>query len=219
MAAAAEDGAQPALDAQAEADPPPADRAPRSGGSRRKASTPPAGGDDRRPAGIRKIQDGLTQLFTLAGLGTSLWVDQWDGEVLVLNAERLARSWADLAQQSPTVRRALEALLMGSAWGSAIGTTAMVAVPILARHGVIPPESVQVAAGQGVRMPTIGQPPAEDAPPPPAAFTPEAPTQPAAAAPPPEPRHPMDGSATNGALPADPSAPAFPAGDVQPEAA
>jgi hypothetical protein len=193
---------------------PPADRPPRRGRPRKAATAPPADGlepADRRPASIRKIQDGLVQLFTIAGLGTSMFVDDFDGQVIALNADRLARAWADLAQQSPAVRRALEALLMGSAWGSAIGTTAMVAIPVMVRHGIAPPEVMAMASGQGVKVPNIGQPeqPAER-PPAPAAFTPE----PAPAGAPSEAeRHPLDGSPLNGQAPADPTAPLFPRAD------
>jgi hypothetical protein len=212
LAEAAEAEAQAAPEAEA----PPeagADKPPRARKRSPRAAAAPAAGPeqaDRRPASIRKIQDGLVQLFTLAGLGTSMFVDDFDGQVVVLNAERLARAWADLAQQSPTVRKALEALLMGSAWGSAIGTTAMVALPILVRHGIAPPEVLALAAGQGVQLPNIGQPeqPA-DQPPAPAAFTPApAPAQPTEAE-----RHPMDGAQLNGDAPPDPTAPLFPRAD------
>jgi hypothetical protein len=209
--------AEPTTEAEAQAagpEAPPADRPPRARKQRSpRAAAPAAQAEqpDRRPAGIRKIQDGLVQLFTIAGLGTSMFVDEFDGQVVALNAERLARAWADLAQQSPTVRRALEALLMGSAWGSAIGTTAMVAVPILVRHGIAPPEVLGLAAGQGVQLPVIGQPeqPA-DQPPAPTAYTPAAaPAQPATAE-----RHPLDGSPLDGDAPADPTAPLFPRADT-----
>jgi hypothetical protein len=193
---------------------PPADRPPRPRGRPRKAATaPPAPAPesaDRRPASIRKIQDGLVQLFTIAGLGTSMFVDDFDGQVIALNSERLARAWADLAAQSPAVRRALEALLTGSAWGSAIGTTAMVAIPIMVRHQIAPPEVMAMAAGQGVKVPNIGQPTQPERPPAPVAFTPDA----GAPAPAPDAeRHPLDGSPLNGEAPPDPTAPLFPRAD------
>ena len=213
--AAAEAGAQPALGAEAEpaapADqaPRPRRQRPRSAASSPAAQEPAAGETPRRTPKLRKIQDGLTQLFTLAGLGVGMFVDDYDGQVVVLNAERNARAWTDLAAQSPTVCKALEALLMGSAWGTAIGTTAMTALPILVRHQVLPPEAMAAAIGQGVQVPTIRQPPREQ-PPPPQSFTPDPQATEGAAAAPHEPRHPLDGSPTGAPAP-DPTAPAFPA--------
>jgi hypothetical protein len=213
-------GAAPEQDAGAQTPPPAgADRPPRARGKRAApaAATEPA---DRRPASIRKIQDGLTQLFVLLGLAGSVWVDEWSGQVIVLNAERNARAWADLAAQSPTVRKALEGLLVGSAWGTAIGTTAMTAVPILARYGVLPLDTLAMAAGQGVKLPDApDQAPPAERPPAPAAFSPDAMTPPAPAAAPPDepPRHPMDGSAAAQSFD-DPTAPPFPVPDNAPEA-
>jgi hypothetical protein len=228
---AEQDGAQLDAGAAGAPPPPPADKPPRRarGRPRKNAATAgaaelAAGADapDRRPVSIRKIQDGLTQLFVLAGLATSVWVDEWDGQVLVLNAERNARAWADLAAQSPTVRKALEGLLVGSAWGTAIGTTAMTLLPILAHHGVVPLDTLAMAAGQGVKLPdAAGAAPPADRPPAPAAFSPDASmTQPAPAPPPPEPpaRHPMDGSPTGAPIP-DPTAPPFPFGENGEQAA
>jgi hypothetical protein len=214
LAAQQEDAAPQEPGAGAAEPPPPTrDRAPRKGRARSADRPAPATAPaepDRRPVSIRKIHDGLVQLFTLGGLGASMFADDFSGQVVVLNAERLARAWSDLAAQNATVRKALEALLMGSAWGTAIGSTAMVAVPILARYGVLPPETLQLAAGQGVRLPTLGEPPPDDRPPPPQSFTPDAgPTPPAPPAPDDD-RHPLDGSPLNGQVADDPTAPVFP---------
>jgi len=219
--AATEAGAQPALDADQAEQAAPADQAPRPrrqrprSAPRSAAATEPAAAEQpaaRRSPKLRKIHDGLVQLFTLAGLGVGMFVDDYDGQVVVLNADRNARAWTDLAAQSPMVCSALEALLMGSAWGAAIGTTAMTALPILVRHQVLPPDAMAVAIGQGVAVPTIAQPTREQ-PPPPQSFTPPTP-QATEAEVDTEPRHPMDGSPAGAPAP-DPTAPAFPEPDHQ----
>jgi len=217
--AATEAGDQPALAADQAEPAAPADQAPRPRRQRPRsaprsaaAQEPAAAEPPRRSPKLRKIHDGLVQLFTLAGLGVGMFVDDYDGQVVVLNADRNARAWTDLAAQSPMVCSALEALLMGSAWGAAIGTTAMTALPILVRHQVLPPDAMAVAIGQGVAVPTIAQP-AREQPPPPQSFTPPTP-QATEAEVDTEPRHPMDGSPAGAPAP-DPTAPAFPQPDHQ----
>lgn len=184
------------------------DKPPRRAASRRAAGSASSSASiaepDRRPASIRKIEDGLTNTFVLAGLGLSM-IDAFDGQVIALNAKRLSRAWADLAQQSPQVRKALEALLGGSAWGAALGQTAMVAVPILVRHGYAPINLAAMAAANGVELPVIEEPapPADVGP---GVVGPEVPpsdeVREHAQR---EPRHPFDGSPLD--EPAAPSAP------------
>jgi hypothetical protein len=179
------------------------DRPPRRSRAQKSSATPSASvADDRRPLTIRKIEDSLTQTFVIAGLGVSMF-DQFDGQVIATNADRLARCWADLAQQSPMVRKALQSLLAGSAWGAAIGGTAMVAVPILVRHGYAPMNLAAIAASNGVNIPIIEEPEPIARPNGAGAVGPEVPAD----VPPSDevrnhaaakPRHPMDGTPAEG---------------------
>lgn len=209
----------PAADAGDEGARTSGDRPPRASAGRGGTSPPHRASpvpSDRRPQGIRKIEESLTASFVTLGLGLSM-VDLFDGQVIALNAERLARSWSDLAAQNATVRKYLERAMQGGAWGAAIGSTAMVAVPILVRHGMAPVDLAVMAAGNGVRIPDVFQDaapapiPGQDFPPVDTERTPETEAEDidaerAAHAPV---RHPLDGSPVAGdpfSLPSEPIA-------------
>lgn len=129
------------------------DRPPRAAGAS-STTTPRKPANPRTAASITRIRAGLVMTFTMAGMGVSVY-DGWDGQVIALNAERLADAWCELAEQNPRVRKALERMLEGSAWGGAIGTTAAVAVPIAVRHGMLPPSLLQSVEGMGVELPRL----------------------------------------------------------------
>lgn len=131
---------------------PPADTAPKGSRGGRPAGYSP------KAAGLRQVRAGLVSLFTMTGVGLSM-LDPFDGQVVALNAERLADAWTQLAEQDARVRRALEAMLAGSAWGTAITTTAMVALPIAAHHRLAPPEVGMLATQAGIAVPEVVAPP------------------------------------------------------------
>jgi hypothetical protein len=140
----------PIPDAASGRDRPPRRRAASGGASPAAGGSTVAG--DKRPASIRKIEQALAQNFVVLGLGVSL-VDPFDGQTIGLNADKLAKAWADLAAQNPQVRKVLEGLLLGSAWGAAIGQTVMVALPIAVRHGYAPINFAHMAVASGIKIP------------------------------------------------------------------
>jgi hypothetical protein len=88
-------------------------------------------------ADVEKIREGFIEIYTVVGAGVS-FVDQFDGMVIGTNAVRLADSWAKLAETDPKVRKALMRMMTGTSWGAVIVAHAMVAVPIMQHHNMIP---------------------------------------------------------------------------------
>jgi transcriptional regulator with XRE-family HTH domain len=66
-------------------------------------------------------------------------IDKFDGEVIRMNAAQMARAWAELADESPRVRRFLILLTYGGAWRGVIAATLPVVYSIGVHHGLIPP--------------------------------------------------------------------------------
>jgi len=67
------------------------------------------------------------------------FADPFDGRVIEMNAPQMARAWAELADESPTVRRWLILLTYGGAWRGVIAATLPVVYSIAVHHGLIPP--------------------------------------------------------------------------------
>ena len=127
--------------------PPPRDTAPRNVGGR-PAGYSPKGSE------LTRIRTGLVMMFTALGMGVSM-ADSFDGQVIATNAEKLADAWTQVAENNARVRKTLVMLLEGSAWGSAVMTTAMVTVPMLAHHGLAPDSMVDMSRTMGVEIPDV----------------------------------------------------------------
>lgn len=108
-----------------------------------------------RAAGdIRTIEQGLTQAFGMAGLGVSMW-NQYDGLVIGLNAEALAKQWSKVAENNPAVKKWLLRVLQGGDMAGAIMVTVGVGVAIAANHDVIDPKVADLTGPIGVKLPSV----------------------------------------------------------------
>lgn len=109
---------------------------PRKPGPKPKAAsdTAPKG---HKPLGRPSLEKRLADQFAAIGLMVSV-ADPHCGGVVVAGSERLAEAWSNLAKENATVKRILEGLLTTSAWGDALLSTAMIALPILRHHGMLP---------------------------------------------------------------------------------
>lgn len=101
-----------------------ADQAPRS-----------VSGGGRTP----KLDKELTEMVTYIGMMVMIF-NQFDGMVVMQNAESTASAWAQLARTDKNVANVLNKLITGTAYSGVILATVKMAVPILANHGVVPPE-------------------------------------------------------------------------------
>jgi hypothetical protein len=100
--------------------------------------TPPTGsGAGGRTTAADKMELKLAEFFATIGLVTSAF-NQVDGFIIVENSKSLAMSWTALAQENPTVKRAINGLLETGAWSAALMASAAVVIPILDNHGYIP---------------------------------------------------------------------------------
>lgn len=100
------------------------------------------GGNDKKPASKkpagrpRALENQLAEFFSTIGLTVSM-VNADDGMVIVQNAEPLAKAWADLAAEDARVRKAIDRVMTGSAWGGVIFATGTVAMGIANNHGML----------------------------------------------------------------------------------
>lgn len=125
LAALTADGAKPKAEAAQRAEGKPrARRKPTS----RQAPTP--------RTSSASLEKRLTQTFTTIAVLVSAF-DPVCGATVNERASDLAGAWARLAAQDPRVRKALEALMSGGAYGEALFMTALTIIPILRHHGLL----------------------------------------------------------------------------------
>lgn len=84
------------------------------------------------PKLAEKLHASIVQLALIVGV-----FNEADGQVIAQNADGLADGWANLAAHNPRVRRSLDRIMSGGAWGAALAPTAAVAFGIAANHGMI----------------------------------------------------------------------------------
>lgn len=89
--------------------------------------------------------------------------DHFDGEIIRTYSPGMARAWAELARENPTVRKVLIGLTYGGAYRGVIMATAPALLAIAAHHGLVPlgggPKRVVEQPAQ--RAPTIADVDAE----------------------------------------------------------
>jgi hypothetical protein len=83
-----------------------------------------------------RLEANLEELFSALALPFVLAGDTHCANIIAQGAPRMAESWVKLADENPGVKRVLTKLTESSAWGGVILSTAAVAVPIAAHHGM-----------------------------------------------------------------------------------
>lgn len=91
-----------------------------------------------------KLASELASLLGLIGLGLYS-VEQFDGTVLMSQAEPTAKALVIASQQNKQLRAMLEQLVMVSVWGAVASALAGIIVPILAHHRIIPMDEIAVS--------------------------------------------------------------------------
>lgn len=115
---------------------------------------------------VDKIEESINEFlampamaFAMVGDNYCAWVltGFYDDEAHTPGPGRAwAHSWAQLAKQSPQVRKVLMKMIEGGAWGGVIASTMGVALPIALHHGALPERFNGVAQMMGVPMPEEG---------------------------------------------------------------
>lgn len=87
--------------------------------------------------GEAALADKLEKELTAMGLAIGMF-NGVDSAIIVGNAENVSKAWAKLAMQNPRLKRMLENGLEGSAILGCVVATALMVVPILLNHGLVP---------------------------------------------------------------------------------
>lgn len=94
----------------------------------------------RRPKGRPiALETELAEFFTNLG-AMVMMADQFDGLVIVNQAEDNAKALAKLANKNARIKKMLEGMMEVSSLGAVAGVVGATAIPILMHHGVIPLE-------------------------------------------------------------------------------
>lgn len=79
----------------------------------------------------------MTQLLALTAVAVMLF-DEYDGLVIIEHAAKVADSLNTVAESTPSIAKALDSAVAGSAWGAVVMSVLPIVVAILANHGVLP---------------------------------------------------------------------------------
>jgi len=88
------------------------------------------------------IQRKLENFFVGMALPFAAAGDNHCAGILVERGPIVAEAWANLANESPAVKRVLESMLRGGAWAGTISTTLTMVIPIAVHHGMPIPDMV-----------------------------------------------------------------------------
>lgn len=110
-----------------------ADSGRRQAGAAAASSPPP-----RPTSGGRTLQSRLEELLGGLALPYSAMGDDYAAQLIATRTPAIAEAWADLAKQNAAVKRVLERLVQGTAWGGVVLSSAGLAIPLLAHHNILP---------------------------------------------------------------------------------
>lgn len=108
----------------------------------------PPGSTNKHTMSVSRIEDALNEQFTLIGTVVTPF-NQYDGMVIIQGTPRMAKALANLAEKNPKVKRNLERMLAGGSYGEVVLAAALIAVPIMANHDLMPP-SIQQMYGKAI---------------------------------------------------------------------
>lgn len=117
-------------------DKPPRSRKPRSADDKPKPTR--ARADAKMPT--RDLEKRLTEFFQSFSLIFLMSGDGHCATVIAEGAEPLAHAWTNLAKESPGVRKALNRMMTGSAWGEVVMASMAVVIPIAQHHSSFIPD-------------------------------------------------------------------------------
>lgn len=104
----------------------------------------------RKPSSPASLQAQLAELITGLG-GAVAFANPVDGQIIADQADALASALDRLAKQNPMVRRVLQSLLIGGAWGEVLSVVVLgVVLPIAMNHGALPWQKKETPLPTGV---------------------------------------------------------------------
>lgn len=123
---------------------PPAEEKPKSPPRDKKPSGRPPG--RANAASVGKIEEGLTDLFSGFALAAQFQGNDVAYVILTSRGPKVASAWAELARQNASVRRVLERLMTGGAWGGVVVSTLSMALPLAQSYGAHVPNPFALTA-------------------------------------------------------------------------
>ncbi len=130
------------------------DTPPRTDGKPKTDTPPPrqqqAEPKRRRPPWAPKLEAQIADAYRAIGAGFAMTGDEFSSALIGSQAPALATAWVELAERDANVRKTLERLMSGSAWGSIVMMHIMIIFPILAHRDLIPGE-----LGQRLKLMTM----------------------------------------------------------------
>jgi hypothetical protein len=117
----------------------------------------------RRPT-ARSLEGRLAEFLSMAALPFALQGDDYCAQIIAQRTPDLAKSLAALAEENASIKRTLNRMLEGSAWGGVALSVTAIVVPIAQHHGLVPggdpfafqyPNSPQ-RSPQGIPSPAAG---------------------------------------------------------------
>ena len=127
-------------------------RPKRIGGSENAGSDEAPASTGRETKQIKEIRVGLTALLMGSGKLISNF-NQFDGFVIQAGSPALVDAFCRAAQQNAWLRGYLLSLVHVSAWGDITMAAAMIAIPILANHNMLPFSMDFLASSMAVEQP------------------------------------------------------------------
>lgn len=101
-----------------------------------RVASGPAAGAKPRTTRTPALEAKLQQFCAMPALAFAAAGDQYCAEVWSARSDMLAASWYELSKQNAGVRRVLEQLVEGSAWGGVVMSTLAISLPIAKHHGL-----------------------------------------------------------------------------------
>lgn len=82
------------------------------------------------------LQAKLEQFFAIPAMAFAAGGDHYSAELLAKRGPMVAEAWYELSRENKSVKRILEGLVEGSAWGAVIFSTLSLVVPIAKHKGL-----------------------------------------------------------------------------------
>lgn len=103
-------------------------------------------------AELTRIRQSLTEALGMVGLAVCTR-NAYDGNVILLNAEKVTDVWVEAARDNKRLRAAMLRMFAMNTLVTAIATTVSVGIPILVNHAMVPETLMQAVTLQGIDLP------------------------------------------------------------------
>ena len=130
-------GRMPPLDPLPDDSPGEGKSPPKSSPRGRRAA---AGTGTGRPPSPASLEARLTEFLSAAALPFAIAGDTYCAAILTQRTPALAHALSELAKENPGVRKVLNRMLEGSAWGGVGLAVFSIVIPVAQHHGLVPGE-------------------------------------------------------------------------------